>query len=344
MTEPSWRTEARAMTEAVPYARSQRIRRRLRQRAEAATTRKRRHFAALVGFAAGAALVMLTVFVLRPAPVEVFSPRPASAPLVVATTQSEASPTLHAAGCEGELAALAESRSTTLIGLCELTAPGLRIVIAGTATMGGDARSVVLDAGEIELDVDPGHRRDMPFSVTTPAGRIEVTGTRFTVRHEPDGGAVTVHEGQVRLVMAERIRPVGAGEHVAWVAEGSSYRLVATTDEPTSAPTPEPHATASPSRRSPRKASSGALIEEVEHLRAAGRFADAAATIEAALPSLSRRDREVLSFELGKLTERSHGKAAACDHWRTYERDFARGRYADLVAEERVRLGCNDLP
>lgn len=341
MSEPSWRAEARAMTEAVPYARSQRMRRRLRQRAEASATRTRRHWSAIAAFAAGAALVLLSVFVLRPGPPQRASQRPVAAtpaPRASATEPSDVSVGLRASGCHGDLAALAQAQRVALEGPCEVTGPGLRIVIADAATLGGDARALVLEAGVAELRVDPHHPRSAPFSVTTPAGRIEVTGTRFTVRHDASGGVLQLHEGHVRLVTAQQVRELVAGERVAWVPEGSRYRLVASTAD-REPPTPRPRV-----RRPARRASSRALVETVERLRADGRFAEAAKAIEGALPSLSRRDREVLGFELGKLIERSRGKMDACDHWRAYARDFARGRYADLVAEERARLSCDAAP
>lgn len=346
----SWRAEAQAMREAVPYGRSQRIRRRLRQRAEASTTRSRRHWSAMAAFAAGAALVLLAVFVLRPALVHIDSPQPPSVPPApVATAVAPApSPSLLASDCDGDTKALAQGRAVALVGPCRIFAPGLSILVAEAATLGGDARSITLHAGEAELDVDPDHGRDAPFSVTTPGGRIEVTGTRFVVRHDADGGAVVLHEGHVRLVVAGHVRHVAAGQRATWVAEGPQYRLVAPTPDPSPAveptPTPEvgpPSPPPSRARRPAGRSSSRALVEEIERLRAAGQFGDAVAAIESALPTLSRRDREVLSFELGKLLERSRGTSAACAHWRTYAKKFAGGRYADLVVEERTRLRCD---
>ncbi len=350
---PSWREEARGMTDAVPYVRSQRIRRRLRQRAEASTTRTRRHWSAMAAFAAGAALVLLSVTVLRPAQVQIAWPRlPAPAPSPVATAVTPpTSPALRTVDCDGDTVALAQGHTVALVGPCRVSAPGLQIVIADAATLGGSATAISLDAGEAELDVDPTHDRDAPFSVTTPAGRIEVTGTRFSVRHDDGGGALTLHEGRVRLISAGRVQHVVAGERVAWVAEGPRYRVVAPADvdadatdtAPAVEPAPTPGVLPKPRahRPAPRASSAGALVETVERLRAAGEYGEAVTAIEAALPTLSRRDREVLSFELGKLIERSRGASAACTHWRSYAERFPKGRYADLVAEERTRLSCD---
>ena len=308
----------------------------------------------MAAFAAGAALVLLSVLVLRPAQVQIAWPRlpaPTTSPVATAVTPTP-SAALRTEDCEGDPTSLGEGHTVALVGPCRVSAPGLQIVIAEAATLGGNASAITLDAGEAELDVDPDHDRDAPFAVTTPAGRIEVTGTRFTVRHEERGGALTLHEGHVRMVSAGRVQHIVAGQRITWVAEGPKYRVVApdaATDdvapiideaEPDEPEPATPTRAKAPAHRPAPRATSRALVEKVERLRAAGAYAEAVTTLEAALPSLSRRDREVLSFELGKLIERSRGKPAACTHWKSYAEDFPRGRYADLVAEERVRLGC----
>ncbi len=339
---PAWREEARAMSDAVPYARSQRIRRRLRQRAQASTTRQRRHWSAMAAFVAGAALVLLSVLVLRPSQVHVAEAWRPSPPVIAAAPSPD--PALRALGCGGGAEALADGRSAALVGPCRVSAPGLKIVVARAATLAGTADAITLDAGEAQFDVDPGHPRTAPFSVTTPAGRVEVTGTRFTVRHDADGGALTLHEGHVRMVTADRVQHVTAGQQVTWSAQGPSYRIDTPSSPTHQAPSAQAPAPRSAKPRAPAQTpgpSSRALVEEMERLRAAGAHTRAMTILETALPTLPRREREVLSFELGKLIERSRGSKAACSHWDAYAGAFPRGRYADLVDEERARLSCD---
>ncbi len=60
-----------------------------------------------------------------------------------------------------------------------------------------EERSVRLLKGEAWFDVAAGDRR--PFVVTTTAGEVRVTGTRFNVRMTGDGAVVSLDEGRVEL-------------------------------------------------------------------------------------------------------------------------------------------------
>jgi transmembrane sensor len=70
-------------------------------------------------------------------------------------------------------------------------------------TLGPDERRVRLEAGRAYFAVTRDPRR--PFLVSTPAGEVRVTGTRFDVAAgDPAGLRVTVAEGAVE------VRPAGA--------------------------------------------------------------------------------------------------------------------------------------
>src|SRR5207249_4282357 len=104
------------------------------------------------------------------------------------------------------------------------------------------------DAGDVFYRVDPGG----PFTVTTPAGEVHVTGTCFRVEVLPmmpskqgligaASGAVlatiavvTVYEGKVLVASPAGQRPVAAGER-ATLAPASSP-----SPAPSSSPSSEP--------------------------------------------------------------------------------------------------------
>jgi hypothetical protein len=351
------------MTEAVPYARAQRIRRKLRQRASARSARTRHHWSAMLAFAAGATLVLLTVFVFRPVTLRVRE-MPSASPVASGRAMAPAASPhrLEVAGsdCESGDGEITPETAMVLRGACLVRGAGVAMQSVAAASLSGDTRAVQLREGQVEFDVDPTFDRAGPFTVETPAVRIEVTGTRFTVAHTSAGGELILHEGSVRVVphaADATVRRVSAGERLAWVADDDGWRLEPPppplspaspaspppAGETASEPTPASSVATTRRRDKPSRGDEGnadALIRRVERLREAGNVAEAAATLRAGLGKLARRDREVLSFELGKLLERSEGSSAACEHWGRYAAEFPSGRYADLVATERTRLAC----
>ncbi|MFA5632352.1 MAG: FecR family protein [Porticoccaceae bacterium] len=66
---------------------------------------------------------------------------------------------------------------------------------------GAEERRVRLLKGEAWFDVAAGDRRS--FVVTTTAGEVRVTGTRFNVRMSGDGALVSLDEGRVELRMPD---------------------------------------------------------------------------------------------------------------------------------------------
>ncbi len=93
-----------------------------------------------------------------------------------------------ALGLPGAAAVLLESNSTLHVDRLALRATTLR-----------------LDRGRLLASVQPRPGRPL-FTVITAAGRVEVTGTVFSVEHTPRGVVVAVLRGQVRV--RERGRPV----------------------------------------------------------------------------------------------------------------------------------------
>ena len=78
----------------------------------------------------------------------------------------------------------------------------------------GDTRSVWLEGRAfLAITSQPEH----PFTVSTPAGRVRVLGTRFTLRTAADTLDVAVVEGRVALIGTEGEHEVGAGQTSAIV-------------------------------------------------------------------------------------------------------------------------------
>ncbi len=363
-----WKAEARAMTEAVPYARSQRIRRNLRQRALEAPVEQRRRWSSMVAFVAGAVLVLLIV---RPV-LDATDPPPRDEVADAKISADGAAPDEAAAT---EPAASTEARDLALVvegpphdkdvgelhddaGLklqrpCVIRGSGVVLRHDGSEDLWlrGDAERVELLRGRLEVEVDPTIDRERAFTVVTPTIRIEVTGTRFAISHdEQDGGVLELWEGSVRVIeQSGQLRRVSAGQRLRWRADGSKpsvSSLEASSPKASSGARTSSKPARTPRRRSgvePPAASDRAdrLVRELERLRERGRLSEAVRLLEDGLPTLHRRDRDVLSYELGQLLERTRGAKAACAHWDAYQRSFPNSRYADLVEIERARLECD---
>lgn len=365
-----WRAEARSLVEAVPYGPAQRIRRRVRARALGTRGRRRWHGAMMLAFAAGAALVLLVVYRSGPRRSHQIEDEVATARAVSSSPSVEmrsrppdpsppgdSNDRAGAVAIEGSDCAAAAMDLRAAGGLvlkagCRIVASGLRVDGEIASRVRGDAARIHLYDGRLRVAVEHRDDRDEPFIVDTPALRIEVVGTRFTVAHGATGGSLSMHEGRVRVVGLDgETREVGAPGSLSWYAEGARWVL----GEPPSASssTPGPGATGS-SRRRRKEVGAAAtralddraeqLVREVARLRARGDTAEAVRVIEGALPRLRRRDREALSFELGQLLQQTRGVDAACQHWSTHAQRFPGGRYADLVADEGRRLRCSTRP
>ncbi len=86
----------------------------------------------------------------------------------------------------------------------------------------------------------------------------------------------------------------------------------------------------------------GPVIEAAEELRRAGRYAEAAATLQAALERRwPTRTADVLSHELGRLLERRiRDQASACEHWKLHLERFPKTRYRARIERSMTKLGC----
>ncbi len=356
------------MSQAVPYARAQRIRRNLRRRALQAPGRLRWHWSLMCAFGAGAALVLMMIGPMFGA---TDAPR-TTAPSVAVATPVQASPpsrpstpprvpaadalALVVGGptCDAGPGDLASEAGLHLRHECLITGAGVTLQSDGDVWIGGDAQALRLHEGRLHVHVDPRVARPRPFTIETPALRVEVTGTRFAVAHAKAGGLLELWEGSVRVTMASgETRTVSTGQGLRWSAEGSTWRVesidvqasnpldrgaaVAPSKAPRKPTTPKPS-------RPPKVDHAEHLVRELERLRERGKPAEAVALLERGLPGLHRRDAEILSFELGKLLERARGSHAACVHWAAYQESYPKGRYADLVDLERDRLRCSEPP
>ena len=89
------------------------------------------------------------------------------------------------------------------------TAPGTRAAVASDDPV---ALEVRLEQGELRVAFHPERRGEEHLAIVTDAVRVEVVGTRFVVRVDPDGGAhVAVSEGVVEVLT----RATGARQRVA---------------------------------------------------------------------------------------------------------------------------------
>ncbi|MGH1342785.1 MAG: FecR domain-containing protein [Nannocystales bacterium] len=344
------------MKDAVPHARFLRMRRRLRERAEASATPTRRHIGPKVAFVAGALVAVVGVVALQ-SPQAPVATRAATGPMeaepVAIAPPRKKEPTtaarppvetsaLAARGTGCDATTINTTELVTVAGPCVLSGGGVQVQVVDAATLRGNGARVELAAGAADFNVAPRVAGERPFVVQTPAVAIQVTGTRFSLAQDIDRGTLEMHEGHVQLVVtaSDHQRQVVAGETLHWVREASGFRLETASDTGTSS-SPEAASSPQPAKRRGHKPDVDSVVRRVEALRGAGEFSEATRVITRALPSLRRRDRAVLSFELGELIERSRGTEAACAHWRAYLREFPKSRYTSLVLGERARLRCN---
>lgn len=104
----------------------------------------------------------------------------------------------------------------------------------------GAALRLRLERGNFTLEVDK-LTATQRFVVELPDGELEVIGTRFGVRVDPDGTRrVEVTEGRVALRLRGAL-PLSLGAGESWTAEGEAARVAAP-----SVPAAEPPSTAAP--------------------------------------------------------------------------------------------------
>jgi hypothetical protein len=125
----------------------------------------------------------------------------------------------------------------------------------------GAALRLRLGSGSFMLEVDK-LTAVQRFVLELPDGELEVIGTHFGVRVEPEGTRrVEVTEGRVALRLRDAL-PISLGAGESWTAEREAARAAAPPSVPAAEPpsTPAP-AAAAPSERSPATARQTALPE-----------------------------------------------------------------------------------
>jgi hypothetical protein len=125
----------------------------------------------------------------------------------------------------------------------------------------GAALRLRLGSGSFVIEVDK-LTAVQRFVLELPDGELEVIGTHFGVRVEPEGTRrVEVTEGRVALRLRDAL-PISLGAGENWTAEREAARTAAPPSVPAAEPpsTPAP-AAAAPSERSPARARQRALPE-----------------------------------------------------------------------------------
>lgn len=120
-----------------------------------------------------------------------------------------------------------------------------------------------LESGSFTLEVHKLHAVQR-FVLELPDGELEVIGTRFGVRVEPEGTRrVEVTEGRVALRLRDAL-PISLGAGEIWTSERQAARAAAASSVPAAEPTSTPAASASsaaPVERSLPRARQAALPE-----------------------------------------------------------------------------------
>jgi transmembrane sensor len=205
-------------------------------------------------------------------------------------------------------------------------------------------------SGQVVVNVNqrpPGARA---AEVLVSGGTIQVLGTRFTVGQKNGSGRVTLHEGKIRFLPADRSAlPVmlAPGQSLQWPLPVSPAREASASAAPSaSSTTPEPLVAKSADKGSgappgARARPSTALLERVAVLRSRGQYRQAADELAKALPPRGGPGAESASYELGSiLTYQLADRERGCAHWRRHQRQFAGGTFAAEVQRAQAKLGC----
>ncbi len=119
-------------------------------------------------------------------------------------------PTTETPGLEDSLASAEELRNDNPRPRLVTLADGSTLILReGAALRQLGPRRLELLRGEALLEVVPGAG---PFSVTTPAGEVEVRGTKFLLRQDATGVLASVLRGELRLVNTGGEALLQAGE------------------------------------------------------------------------------------------------------------------------------------
>lgn len=335
--------------ERMPRATTKRVAKRISAELESQSRPSRMGWIPMLTFVAGAALVLLF---LRWSTSE----QPALTP-------SEAETPVMMVQVSGPACRSQSDGSTKVWGACSLSTsgPSMRIDTIESSHLEVEDRVVHLKAGSALFDVDP--VQGEPIRVAIPQGEIVVVGTRFRVVVGARRSEVELYEGRLEFHdPSGQVTPILAGQLVGFGKAqdpASPVPVVSPGEEPAAeaaepvppAATETPPARQRPARKrvspaptggTPTEQDAGPVIEAAERLRREGRYAEAAATLRAALKRRwPTRTADVLSYELGRLLERRiRDQAAACTHWNKHLQRFETTRYRARIERSMNELGC----
>ncbi|TPV97088.1 MAG: hypothetical protein B7733_01295 [Myxococcales bacterium FL481] len=234
-----WRHEARQLANSeVPFARAQRMRRRLQERAAGRSRGQARPWSLMVAFVAGAATVLLIVrhqFTI-PGPPRSHPADPATA-MAVAERGAARDSTRPRVGCEDEALSGDPLRERVLASRCELRGHGVEIRAEDVSRVQGDPQRLHLHSGRLAVSVDPNWPRARPFVVATRGAHVEVTGTTFVVYESGAAGGLRLDRGNVRVTLRSgATAELVAGQHVTWGQVGADWRFAPDPAAPDLAP------------------------------------------------------------------------------------------------------------
>jgi ferric-dicitrate binding protein FerR (iron transport regulator) len=128
----------------------------------------------------------------------------------------------------GALVRAGEAMATHGPVLVELRGGGSLRIGSGTRLEALDANRVMLQAGELYVDLPPAVPRTDTFEVRTPLGRVEHLGTQFDVAVSQDV-RIRVREGRILLRRGSETETAAAGTELLVSSTGpTSRRAIAT--------------------------------------------------------------------------------------------------------------------
>jgi transmembrane sensor len=227
------------------------------------------------------------------------------------------------------------------------------LVSSGPAQFARVTGGVRIVSGTVSLTVAPRVAGEEHAQYFVSGGVIEVLGTGFEI-HQGDGrGSVRLDHGRIQFTATDgRVVVMAPGETLEWPL-AAPQPVVEEPPEPEPAPAPQPVLHVAPKPRPAPPATPLTVakdpdqlrnwIDEVEQLRARGRFADAAARLEEALATpMTASTRERLGYELGSIyTRQLADPVRACAQWARQQSSFPNGRYEADVVRLMSELQCS---
>jgi len=234
-------------------------------------------------------------------------------------------------------------------GGCTLTdeAWGGSLRPEGNTRLKREGKAIRIVSGTIAVSVKPRAPGATAAEVLVSGGTIQVLGTRFTVTEDNGSGQVTLHEGRIRFLPADRGAAaviLARGESLKWPVQSATEAAPSATDAPSAPGSAVPEHAKAPVRAPASSASARpveTLLERVAALRSRGQYRQAAEELAKALPPAGAPGSESASYELGSiLTYQLADRERGCAHWRRHDRQFAGGTFAAEVRRAQQKLGC----